>query len=159
MKKKYFLLAFLSLSLIGFTSCDKDDEKTTPPPVQTDLLVGKWDLKTMSVKLSIDGEVVQEIVDESVEGQITMQFNFKADKSVTLYQYTPATEEEEAETYEGIGTYERKGNQVTIAIDGEPITFQLIVNDQTNLHLGLNVEEDYEGVAVKQESIYKFKKM
>lgn len=157
MKKNYFLALFISISSLLITSCDKNDDET--PIAQKDYLIAKWDLKKVDIKISVDGEVVQEMEDYDTTAEMTMQFDFKEDKSVSLYQYYPATEDSEAEEFTYTGTYTRNGNILDITIDGDKVNFEISLNDENNLHLANELEETYEGMVIKQNMTYKFTKM
>lgn len=158
MKKIYFYLAVASIGLFTVTSCS-DDNNEKQPEQPKDVLLGKWDLKTVSMKLFVDGDLVQEVKEESVEGQMTMQFDFKADHKVEYYMYVPASEEAEEQKVNLTGTYEKKGTDLIVTIEGEDQTFKIEGNDAANLKLMQSQEMEYEGMVVKQDLTLNFKKM
>lgn len=158
MKKIYFYLAVASIGLFTVTSCS-DDNNEKQPEQPKDVLLGKWDLKTVSMKLFVDGDLVQEVKEESVEGQMTMQFDFKADNKVEYYMYVPASEEAEEQKVNLTGTYEKKGTDLIVTIEGEDQTFKIEGNDAANLKLMQSQEMEYEGMVVKQDLTLNFKKM
>lgn len=151
MKKTIFYLSAVALNLFILTSCSNDDN--APEPQTQDNLIGKWNLNTISVKISVDGEVVQDIVDQPAEGSMTMQFDFKTDNTVDYYFG------DEEGTEEGKGTYQKNGNNLTITIDNEPATFVITLNDKTNLHFGNSDEYEEQGYLIKEEIGFKFIKM
>ncbi|HLW41883.1 MAG TPA: lipocalin family protein, partial [Flavobacterium sp.] len=124
-----------------------------PTIEETNHLLGKWNLNTISLKITIDGEVYQEMEDLPVEGLTTMQFDFRADNTVEYY----FNNNDEIE--EGIGTYQRNGNNLTITIEGEPADFEILLSDANNLHLGIEDEYEYQGLQLKEEITFKFLKM
>lgn len=157
--KKITLLAFVCLSAFSIISCDKDDNNPAPPVVTKDNLIGKWDLKLVDIKVTVDGEVYTDEKDLDIKDKLTMQFDFKEDKKVHVYQYSPANEEEEAQEFNGDGTYVKNGNELTITIDNEPQTFTILLNDTSNLHLYSKSTEQYQGMEIVQESTFKMIKM
>jgi len=159
MKKIYSYLALASLSLFTLSSCSDDDNKEKPQEQTKDVLLGKWDLKTLSMKLYVDGDLVQEVNDQSVEGEMTMQFDFKADNKVEYYMYVPASEGSEEQKVELTGTYQKKGKDLVITIEGDEQTFKIEGNDAKSLKLSQSVEEEYQGMLIKQDVIYNFGKM
>ena len=74
--KKITLIAFALISSLSFVSCDKEDETTIQPK---DELIGKWNLNLLDIKISIDGNVIEDQKDIDVSGALTMQFDFKQD--------------------------------------------------------------------------------
>lgn len=156
--KKITFIAFALFSSVAFVSCDKDDDNSSEVQPK-DALIGKWDLNLFDIKISVDGNVVQEQKDIDLSGELKMQFDFKEDKTVHLYQYVEATDEEEEQEYNGYGTYVKNGNDLTINVDDEPQTFKIILNNQSDLHLNLSVSETYEGMLIEQESTFKMIKM
>lgn len=151
MKRIYSYLFIATVGLFGLASCSSDDN--APTIEETNHLLGKWNLNTISLKITIDGEVYQEMEDLPVEGLTTMQFDFRADNTVEYYF------NEDNEVEEGIGTYQKNGNNLTITIDNDPQTFVVLLNDESNLHFGISEEYEYEGMEVKEEVQFKFIKM
>jgi len=154
--KKITLIAFALISSLSFVSCDKEDETTIQPK---DELIGKWNLNLLDIKISIDGNVIEDQKDIDVSGALTMQFDFKQDQTVHFYQYVPATTEDEAQEYNGYGTYVKNGSDLIVTIDNEPQTFKIVLNDASNLHLNLEVTEEVQGMQVEQNSTFKMVKM
>ncbi|HLW41029.1 MAG TPA: hypothetical protein VKY82_01515, partial [Flavobacterium sp.] len=72
MKRIYSYLFIATVGLFGLASCSSDDN--APTIEETNHLLGKWNLNTISLKITIDGEVYQEMEDLPVEGLTTMQF-------------------------------------------------------------------------------------
>ena len=157
--KKITLLAFVCLSALSTISCYRYDKTNTSPVVTKDNIIGKWNLKLVDLKITVDGQVYSEQKDLDLSQQLTMQFDFKEDKKVHLYQYTPATDEEEAQELNVDGTYEKNGNDLTITIEQETQTFKILLNDTSNLHLFLKSTDTYEGMEVIQETTFKMVKM
>lgn len=155
--KKITLFAFSIITAFTFSSCDKNDETVEETP--KDPIVAKWDLKLVDIKISIDNEVVNEENDLDISGELTMQFDFKEDNTIHLYQYAPATEETEAQEFNSSGTYTKVGNQLTITLDGEDQTFTILSNDASNLHLFMATESEIQGMEIKQDITYKMIKM
>ena len=157
MRKISTFLFAASFAFLGLTSCSSDDS-SSPEPQPTDVLLGKWNLQTVSVKVSVDGEVVQEVKDQPIS-PVVMTFDFKADSKVEYFYYEPATAEEQEYEEKLSGTYKKEGNKLTITIEDEPGDFTILLNDKSNLHLGMSFEETYEGMVIKQETEQKFVKM
>lgn len=157
MRKISTFLFAASFVFLGLTSCSDDDSTSNPEPQPTDMLLGKWNLETVSVKISVDGEVIQEIKDQSVS-PVVMTFDFKADNKVEYFYYEPEEEEQEYEEKLS-GTYQKEGNKLIITIENEPVDFTILVNDKSDLHLGMSFEETYKSMVIKQETEQKFVKM
>lgn len=158
MKKNYLAGLFLAVSTLFLTSCDKDDDKSAVVETKN-YLIGKWDLKLVDIKVLFDGEVYQEMEDYDTTNELTMQFNFKDEKTVELYQFSPATEDSESETFQATGTYVKNGNDLTITIEDEATPFKIVINDNEKLHLFQSYEETYQGIVITQETTFKFTKM
>jgi len=145
-----YLIAF-SFGLLSLTACSGDDN-TPGPEQQTNHLLGKWKLNTLSVKSYENGEVVMEFTDLPVQGQMTWEYDFKADNTVDYHISVPAQQLEE----QGKGTYTKTGNTLTITIEEEPGTFVVSTLDADNLHLKMTEEGTAEGVTYKEEIEQKF---
>ena len=150
MKRIYSYLFIAAVGLFGLTSCSNDDNAPVQEPNH---LIGKWNLNALDIKISIDGEVFEEIEDFPVEGSMVMQFDFKADNTVEYYFNNDDGVEE------GVGTYQRNGNNLTITIEGEPADFEILLSDANNLYHGIMEEYEYQGMLVGEEITFKFLKM
>lgn len=157
MKKIYFYLAVASFGLFTITSCS-DDEKAGPEPTK-DVFLGKWDLKTLSSKVYINGDLVEDVKEQPVEGKMTLQFDFKADNKVDYYMYAPATEDREEVKVDASGSYKKNGTELTITIEGEDQIFKIEGNDAENLKLMQSVEFKFDEATLKQDVTFNFKKM
>lgn len=152
MKKISTYLFAASVSLLSLTACSDDDNTVKPDPQPSNHLLGEWKLNTISSKSYEDGVLVNEFTDLPVAGQISWEYNFKADNTVEYNMAVPSQNIEE----QGIGTYTKTGNNLTITIEGEPATFVITNLDAANLHFKITEEEEYEGVLYKDEIEQKF---
>lgn len=151
MKKISTYLMSISFGLLFLTSCSGDDN-TPGPEQQTNHLLGKWKLNTLSVKSYENGEVVMEYIDVPVQGQMTWEYDFKSDNTVDYRIIIPSQQLEE----QGKGTYTKAGNAITITIEEEPGSFVISNLDADNLHLKMIEEGTSEGVTYKEEIEQKF---
>lgn len=157
MKKVYLYLAVALVALFTITSCS-DDEKAGPEPTK-DVFLGKWDLKTMSSKLYINGDLVEDQKEQSVEGIMTLKFDFKADNKVDYYMYAPATEDREEVKVDASGTYKKNGTELTVTIQEEDMLFKIEGNDVDNLKLMQSIEFKFDEATLKQDVTFNFKRM
>mgnify|MGYP003474980843 FL=1 len=79
MKKISTILFATTLGLFSLASCSNDDN--APVGDNTNHLLGKWTLNTMSLKSTENGEVVQEFEDMPVQEVMTWEYTFKEDNT------------------------------------------------------------------------------
>lgn len=161
MKKISTFLFAASFAVLGLTSCSSDDStpQPDPQPQPQNLLLGKWEMQTMDMKLEIDGNA---LIDEkdvpTKESGIIVEYNFKADNKVEYYLYTPATPQQEATEKSGTATYQVKGEELTLNVSAEQ-TYTIKLLSKTDLHLNLVDEEVDGGSTYKLDMTQKFTKM
>lgn len=154
MKKIYTFLSIATLSVFSLTACSSDDNTTTPEPQPTNHLLGKWDMQAMDMKLEMDGQIVIDEKDVATKDVgIIIQYDFKADNKIEYYMYTPATAQNEEREQEGIGTYQKSGNMLTITIEDTPQTFDVLLLEQSKLHLNLTQEDESTKVSITQNFV------
>src|SRR5690606_8496323 len=148
MKKITTSLFAITLSLLTLASCSSDDNVAAP----VNHLLGKWEMNTMSMKSTENGQVTLEYTDIPTEGQLVWEYDFKEDNTVSVYMAVPQAQFEESFT----GTYIFAENQLTITIEEEPQTFQVNKLDNSNLNLWFAEEEEYQGIVYRDEIEQKF---
>jgi len=154
MKKIYTFLSIATLSVFSLTACSSDDNITTPEPQPTNHLLGKWDMQAMDMKLEMDGQIVIDEKDVATkDAGIIIQYDFKADNKIEYYMYTPATAQNEEREQEGTGTYQKSGNMLTITIEETPQTFDVLLLEQSKLHLNLTQEDESTKVSITQKFV------
>ncbi len=159
MKKIRTFLFATSVSLLGLTSCSSDDSNSNPDPQPENLLLGKWEMETMDMKLEVDGNA---LIDEkdvpTKETGIIVEYNFKADNKVEYYMYTPANNQQGAMEKSGTATYQVQGEELVLNISGEQ-TYAIKLLSKTDLHLNL-ADEEFDGESTyKLDMTQKFVKM
>lgn len=155
MKRIFTLLALTTLTFSTF-SCSSDDSSpvVVDPPVVKDKLIGKWDLKTFSMEMTAEGQEPQIIEDQSVEGVLVMQYDFKEDNTIDfLIQQGQQAEQS------GTGTYTKSGNSVTITLAQTPQTFTLSNLADTKMSLKMTEQVPVNGVTYTTVISYNFEKM
>lgn len=143
MKKLFTTLSLLTLVISSsiFVSCSSDDNSSKEVEViQQDPLLGKWNLEKIDLKISIDGNVVQEEHGVDITNQIQMYFEFFEGNLVHLFQKDISTNE----INEGSGTFTVSGSEITIVIENESQIFEYAINNG-ELTLTTVEEEIYQG--------------
>lgn len=154
MKKIYTFLSVVTLSVFTLTACSSDDNATTPEPQPTNHLLGKWDMRAMDMKLEMEGQVVIDEKDvPTKDAGIIIQYDFKADNKIEYYMYTPATAQNEETEQQGTGTYQKSGNMLTITIEDTPQTFDVLLLEQSKLHLNLTQEDESTKISITQKFV------
>lgn len=152
MRKISIYLSAVAIGMVTLVSCSSDDNTPDQEPIDNHLL-GKWNLNTADVKIYVNDQLQQEMNDVPAEEIGAVQFDFKEDGTV---DYAFSDEEFSEEI---TGTYEKNGNILTITIDNEPQTFEILLYDSNNLHLYLEEEETYQEMLLRTEAVFKFIKM
>lgn len=152
MRKISIYLSAVAIGMVTLVSCSSDDNTPDQEPIDNHLL-GKWNLNTADVKIYVNDQLQQEMNDVPAEEIGAVQFDFKEDGTV---DYAFSDEEFSEEI---TGTYEKNGNILTITIDNEPQTFEILLSDSNNLHLYLEEEETYQEMLLRTEAVFKFIKM
>jgi len=150
MKKISTILFATTLGLFSLASCSNDDN--APVVDNTNHLLGKWTLNTMSLKSTENGEVVQEFEDMPVQEVMTWEYTFKEDNTFEYLMAVPQAQLEE----KGVGTYSKNGNSITITVDGDPATFEIKALDAKNLHLKNTEEYEADGIKFVDVTEQKF---
>jgi len=152
---KHYLTLFVLIAVTGIISGNSHNYNL-PGNCYNDLL-GKWNLQTISIKITdSQNKVIQEVGDQSVVGQMIMEFEFKENNKVIHHGNVKYLET--GQTHYEEGTYQVLGDKLTISINNEPLTFKIILNDEKNLHLDLAGVKDFQGQSVNHSLIYKFTK-
>src|SRR5690554_2292350 len=157
MKRFYSYLFIATVGLLGLVSCSSDDN-STPEKKEVDPIVGKWELKTMDLKIYENGEVYLEFEDESVEGLLVFEFDFKEDNTVDFTSGN-LNQSGEMETNSETGTYVKNEDNVTITIEGEPETFSILKLNSSELHLFVTDEYSSGEMEYIDEITFKMVKM
>lgn len=154
MKKIFTFLSIATLSVFSLTACSSDDNVTTSEPQPTNQLLGKWDMQAMDMKLEMDGQVVIDEKDvPTKDAGIIIQYDFKVDNKIEYYMYTPATDQNEETEQQGTGTYQKSGNMLTITIEDTPQTFDVLLLEQSKLHLNLTQEDESSKISITQKFV------
>lgn len=95
-----------------------------------------------------------EYTDIPVQGQMTWEYDFKADNTVDYYMAVPSQQLEE----QGKGTYMKTENTLAITIEEEPGTFVISNLEADNLYLKMTEEGTSQGMTYKEEIEQKFVK-
>src|SRR5690606_5363018 len=152
MKKFYSLLTAATFGLLTLTACSSDDN--SPQPDETDLLIGKWDMQTMDMLIQVDGEI---LVDEedvpTKEAGIIIQYDFKEDKTVEYYLFTPATAGQEEAERSGTGTYEKNETELILTLENSPTVYSIFLLEKNELHLNMTEEEENNKLSMTQKFI------
>ncbi|WP_177760920.1 hypothetical protein [Flavobacterium sp. I3-2] len=139
---KKFLTTLIFLALIAttsiFVSCSSDDNNNSVQ-IQQDPLLGRWIAEKVAVKVTVDGNVMQDETGD-ITNELDLYFEFKEGNVVTLYQKQFST----GQVNEGTGTYTISGSTMTINISGEPQNFTYAL-ENGELTLKLNEKGEIEG--------------
>lgn len=161
MKKISSFLFATSFAVLGLTSCSSDDSTPVPAPTPQpqNLLLGKWDMQTMDMKMEVDGNVIvdKKNIPTKASG-IIIEYDFKADNKVDYYLYTPANAQDEATEKSGTGTYQVNGEALVLTLN-QTQTYTIKLLSNTNLHLNLIKDENVNGINDKLDITQKFTKM
>ena len=150
----YVLLAFI-VGLFSFTSCSSDDNGGSNPSKSTNNLIGKWNLNVVDVKIHLNDEMIQHYEDMPASELLEkMQFDFYEDGTVDYVLVEDGNSEELS------GTYEQNGNNLVIILDDEPQTFEIVLNDEDNLHLFTEeIDDEVQGNVINTQVTFKYIKM
>ena len=161
MKRISTFLFASTLAIASLSSCSSDDNSSVPQPQPqpTNVLLGKWEMQKMDMKMEMGGNVLidQQDVDTKTAG-IKIEYDFKADNTVEYYMYTPATQQQAEQEQSGTATYTRNGDEITMTINN-PTTYTIKVLNSTELHLNMYQEEEVNGSQTKIDITQKFTKM
>lgn len=159
MRKISTFLFATSFVLLSLTSCSSDDSTPNPEPQPENLLLGKWGMKTMDMKLEVDGKVLLDEKDVPAKASgIVLEYDFKSNNKVEYYIYTPATSQQEVTEKSGTATYQVKGDKLVLNISAEQVyTIKLL--SKTDLHLNIVDEEVDESSSYKLDMTQKFTKI
>lgn len=161
MKKINSLFFAATLAIVSLSSCSSDDSTITPTPEPqpTNLLLGKWDMKKMDMKMVMDGNVLVDEKDVDTEGLgIIVQYDFKSDNQVDYYMFTPANEQQAEQEQSGTGTYTHNGDELTLTL-GSPTPYTIKLLSSSELHLNLSETENINGAEATVDMTQKFTKM
>lgn len=161
MKKISNSLFVATLAIISFSSCSSDDSThpPTPEPQPTNLLLGKWDMNKMDMKLVMDGNILVDETDVDTKSTgIIVQYDFKSDNKVDYYIFTPANAQQAEQEQSGTGTYTRNGDELTLTL-GTPTPYTIKLLTSTDLHLNLYDSDNVNGAETTIDMTQKFTKM
>lgn len=161
MKKISTYLFAAAIAIVSLSSCSSDDNSTapTPEPQPTNLLLGKWDMQKMDMKIVMDGDTMIDEKEVDTKGAgITVQYDFKADNTVEYYMYTPANAQQAEQEQSGTGTYNRTGEKIIMTL-GSPTTYTIQILSSTELHLNMNEKENVNGAETEIDMTQKFTKI
>lgn len=161
MKKITTYLFAATIAIVSLSSCSSDDNNNAPmpEPQPVNLLLGKWDMKKMDMKIVVDGDVMIDEKDVDTKGSgITVQYDFKADKTFEYYMFTPANPQQAEQEQSGTGTYTHNGDEIIMTINS-PTTYTIKILSGTELHLNMNEAENVNGLETEIDMTQKFTKM
>ena len=133
------LVLFAAVLAVGVSSCSKDDDNNTPAE-----LAGKWEYAQQGAVL-MGQEILQAYTHE--EG-CSKDFMILSASTVADHSFIGTACTEDIET----SNYTRNGNTLTMMVDGEMETAEIVQLDNTTLKI--KVTENLEGQSVGYLTVF-----